>query len=102
MLLFVNFLKKQDSQFIIHDYVVFKSLPLKHNVRYIVYFYKTNKFTGTLRSSKEGEVYWVKKEDLLTLNLASDMEDMYQVFCDDDLSEFYYHEENGKFVYDLK
>ncbi len=79
-----------------------KSWPIKHNIRYIVFFYKTDSFTGTLHSSEEGEVFWVKKDELLTLNLASDMEDMYKVFCNEKLSEFYYHKENGKWIYDLK
>lgn len=35
--------------------------------RYIVLLYKTKHFTGELRFSDEGEVYWIKREDLLDL-----------------------------------
>lgn len=72
--------------------------------RYLVLFYKTNKFQGELKSSKEGNVFWMPLEDLLKLDgqLSPDMKEMIQVFLDDDLSEFFYYKENGKWQYCLK
>lgn len=70
--------------------------------RYMVLFYKAHKFRGELKSSHEGEVFWVSLEELPTLNLAPDMEDMLKVFLDDDLSEFYYYLKNGQWVHELK
>ena len=32
--------------------------------RYIMLYYKCNDFTGKLKSSKEGEVFWINKNDL--------------------------------------
>ena len=79
-----------------------KSWPKSDGSRYIVLFYKTDRFSGELRSSPEGEVFWATFETLPSLRLAKDMDDMLKVFLDDDLSEFYYFKENGQWNYALK
>lgn len=70
--------------------------------RYMVLFYKTDKFEGELCSSSEGKVSWIEMENLLGMDLANDMRDMLKIFLDDDLSEFYYYKENGQWCYKLK
>lgn len=75
----------------------------ENSVRYVVLFYRTEQFTGTLHSSDEGEVWWENMENLSNLNLAtSDMEDMLRVFREDDLSEFFYRKTGDEWVYELK
>ena len=58
--------------------------------RYIVFCYKATEFTGQLRSSEEGEVSWVEKDQLEKLDLSYDMLPLLEVMEDPDLSEFYY------------
>lgn len=58
--------------------------------RYIVFCYKATEFTGQLRSSEEGEVSWVEKDNLEQLDLSYDMLPLLEVMEDPDLSEFYY------------
>jgi 8-oxo-dGTP diphosphatase len=58
--------------------------------RYIVFCYKATEFTGQLRSSDEGEVSWVEKDQLEKLDLSYDMLPLLEVMEDPDLSEFYY------------
>ena len=71
--------------------------------RYLVLFYKTDKFSGKLKSSDEGKVFWIPLDELLAKkNLSLDMEDMIKVFLDDELSEFFYYRENGEWKYKLK
>lgn len=70
--------------------------------RYMVLFYKTNQFAGDLHSSDEGKVFWADKSELLHMHLARDMEGMLKVFYEDNLSEFYYYQENGAWKYILK
>lgn len=70
--------------------------------RYMVLMYKTDKFSGELHSSEEGEVYWVKKDDFPKLKLASNMEEYFKVFLDDDLSEFFFYKEDGEWKIALK
>lgn len=64
--------------------------------RYVVFLYKTNRFSGTLRSSEEGDVFWVSRSDLGKYRLVPDFASMLKIFDEDSLSEFYYYtEENG-------
>ena len=72
-----------------------KQFETKHGERYVVFFYKTNRFSGQLQSSDEGEVFWVSKENLHKYTLCDDFERMIQVFESDELSEFYYYKEDG-------
>ena len=46
--------------------------------------------TGQLRSSEEGEVSWVEKDQLDQLDLSYDMLPLLEVMEDPDLSEYYY------------
>ena len=57
---------------------------------YIVFCYKATEFTGQLRSSDEGEVSWVEKDQLEKLDLSYDMLPLLEVMEDPDLSEFFY------------
>lgn len=72
-----------------------KLVGMKHwqtdaGLRYLVFLYKTNQFSGELVSSDEGEVKWVNKADLPQMELAFDLLALLEVFDNDDLSEFYY------------
>ncbi len=74
----------------------------ENDCRYVVLFYKTSNFEGELVSSDEGKVWWEDIDNLPNLNLSLDMKDMLRVFMEDDLSEFFYHQEGNKWLYDLK
>ena len=58
--------------------------------RYLVFFFKTENFTGDLRSSEEGKVEWIHRSMLQNINKVSDFMDMLKVFDRDDLTEFQY------------
>ena len=64
--------------------------------RYIVFFYKTNTFSGELKSSEEGQVFWIDKNNLKDYVLAEGFESMFEVFEDDTLSENYWWLENDE------
>ena len=72
-----------------------KQFQTRHGERYVVFFYKTGSFSGSLRSSDEGKVFWVPRDKLTEYPLVEDFMDMVKVFESDDLSEFYYYTENG-------
>jgi 8-oxo-dGTP diphosphatase len=78
-----------------------KQFPTDEGERYVVLFYKADRFTGELKSSSEGEVFWVSRKDLPQYPLAPDMMAMVQVMESEDLSEFYYTKEDGKWKYQL-
>lgn len=64
--------------------------------RYIVLFYKTNVFSGTLKSSAEGDVFWVKMDEVKDLRLANGFAEMFDVFVSDELQEFQWIKKNGE------
>lgn len=70
--------------------------------RYVVFCYKTNRFSGTLTSSEEGEVRWVKLDELKKLPLARTMEKTLQLFLDDNICEYSFRLENGERIESLK
>ena len=72
-----------------------KQFQTKHGERYVVFFYKTDRFSGTLKSSDEGEVFWIPRTDLHKYTLCPDFPEMVRVFEEDDLSEFVYYTEHG-------
>ena len=73
-----------------------KQFQTKGGERYVVFFYKTNRFSGELRSSHEGKVFWIPRRDLEKYTLVDDFMDMVKVFENDDLSEFYYYTDNDQ------
>lgn len=67
-----------------------KQFQTDQDERYIVLMYRANQFSETLRSSDEGEVFWINKNELNNFELANDFEEMFRVMDSDSLSEFYY------------
>lgn len=70
--------------------------------RYLVFLFIADRFTGELRSSEEGTMHWIKKEDLDSLNLVSDFHELLQVMLSEDLSEFQYILEDSQWKVILK
>lgn len=72
-----------------------KQFPIKGG-RYIVFLFRADQYEGELCSSAEGDMHWIKKEELSNVDLVSDFQELLQVMSDDSLNEFQYIEENGK------
>ena len=73
-----------------------KQFQTLDDVRYVVLFYKTNRFSGQLKSSDEGKVFWIPKNTLTNYTLVDDFENMVKVFETDNLSEVQYYRRDGK------
>ena len=58
--------------------------------RYMVLLYKADQFSGELKSSDEGKVYWTTLRTLPSLRLTEHFDKLLEVFLRDDLSEFFY------------
>lgn len=72
-----------------------------NDTRYIVILYKTNRFSGELRSSEEGKVFWIKRNELENYRLPESFDQMVLLFENNDLSEQYIHEENDELIREL-
>jgi len=73
-----------------------KQFPADDGARYVVLLFKATQFTGTLRSSAEGDVFWVPRDELPRLPLASDLAETLPLFENDGLSELYYYQSGGQ------
>lgn len=62
--------------------------------RYIAFLYKTNNFKGEIKSSREGEILWINKNDLNNYQLSDGFAEMFKVFENDNVSEAYAYLEN--------
>lgn len=78
-----------------------KQFPIEDG-RYIVFLFRTDKYEGELISSEEGNMHWVKKEELPNVNLVSDFNELLQVILDDNLNEFQYIIEGDQWKVVLK
>ena len=70
----------------------------KNEDRYLMLYYKTDKFSGKLKSSKEGETFWIKRSDLNKYKLSLDLKRILKVMESDNLSEIIYYEKNNKWL----
>ncbi len=78
-----------------------KQFPNDDGSRYIVILYKTDRFSGELKSSREGKVFWIPRNELGRYQLPVSFEEMLRVFEEDGLSEMYGHWQNGEFLREL-
>lgn len=78
-----------------------KQFPIE-NGRYIVFLFTADEFTGEVVSSEEGEMRWVNKTELESLQTVDDFRELLQVMLDDNLNEFLYVIEDGEWKVVLK
>lgn len=66
-----------------------KQFPIEGG-RYIVFLFETEEFEGEVVSSEEGQMRWIRREELSHVPLAEDMMDLFRVIFDHSLTEFQY------------
>lgn len=88
-----------------YDGIMVKRLEASNTLdegRTIVLLYKTDKFEGIVTSSEEGDVFWLTLDEMKQRKLAYGMDKMLEVFLNDNISEYFFFEENGKWIEELK
>ena len=58
-------------------------------LQYIVFLFKTNTYTGTLKDSAEGNVRWMTLDEMRSGNLAPNMDRYIDVILNDNLPQVY-------------
>lgn len=77
-------------------------IPKDGSYRYIVLLYKTSTFSGELKSSEEGRVFWIEREELKKYKLPHGFDSMLDIFENDDLSENYWNYRDDKLYMENK
>ena len=70
----------------------------KGEIHNVVFLYKADRYTGELRSSEEGNVYWVSKKEFKKKQLAPGMEEVLHIMDSEQISECYEQLEDGEYV----
>lgn len=68
----------------------------KEGARYIVLMYRADAYTGTVRSSDEGEVFWVKRSEIENYALPRSFREMITVMESDEPHELYWSQKREK------
>ena len=66
-----------------------KQFPIEGG-RYVVFLFKAEQYTGSLRSSDEGQMEWVPRAKLPQMNTVADFAELLAVIESPDLTEFQY------------
>ena len=53
--------------------------PWRDDIRYFTFVYKSKDFQGELKSSEEGKVFWIKKEDLFHYQCSPDLDKIFAI-----------------------
>ena len=75
---------------------------LKDGKRYIVFLYIADTFSGELKASSEGEIFWYPLSELASSDkLIDGFREMLPVFTDDSINEIFYdrHGDGFKTIY---
>ena len=69
--------------------------------RYLVLLFKADQFSGTLRDSEEGPVFWTDVSLLPKERLSNNFQDVLDICQSDHLSEFFWYQENEDWKYEI-
>lgn len=72
-----------------------KQFPTDEGARYVVLLFWADRFEGTLRASNEGNVFWIRREELSRRRLSDSFENMIPVFEADGPTEVFAVRNNG-------
>ena len=63
--------------------------------RYVVFLFKTDRFSGELRSSAEGRVFWMEKDEVLKTNWIWYMDGLMRIMADGAYTELFLDTADG-------
>ena len=70
--------------------------------RYIVFLYKTSHYTGELRSSSEGDMFWISLEDLKKREPLWHLNQMLDIFEQKGPTELFFNYGDEEYIPELK
>ena len=77
-----------------------KQFPIQ-NGRYLVLLFKADQYSGTLRDSEEGPVFWSTEQELSGYRLTDKFMELLSIFRNDNLTEFFWFKENEDWNFEI-
>ena len=65
----------------------------EEGVHYVILMYTADRYSGTLKSSGEGRVFWAFRDEVMQMRQVSDLMEMITVYDNADCSECYYRDD---------
>ena len=75
----------------------FKDWIQEDGSRYIVLLYKTDRFSGSLKSSDEGRVLWVTRKEFERMHAIWNAREILRIMDGDEKSEFFFRLHDGQY-----
>lgn len=73
-------MKEETGLFIKNPRLVdIKEWPWGKNLRYLAFLYVTNEFEGEIKSSKEGEIFWINESEIDNYSLSTDFLEIFNM-----------------------
>lgn len=66
--------------------------------RYLVLLYRTDRFTGQLRASQEGRVFWVTREEFQRMDVLWNMKEVLQIMDSATQNELFWPQNSQQWV----
>ncbi len=72
---------KEETGLILHSIKLcaIKEWKWEENNRYLGFLFKSDDFSGSLHSSKEGEIFWINKKDITKYPLSDDFLELFEL-----------------------
>lgn len=70
--------------------------------RYLVFLFETEEFEGELRSSEEGQMVWIQRDELPAYRTVEALDTLLDVMLDPALTEFQYIKEDGQWMINVR
>ena len=70
--------------------------------RYLVFLFETEEFEGELRSSEEGQMVWIQRDELPAYQTVEALDTLLDVMLDPALTEFQYIIEDGQWMVQVR
>ena len=70
--------------------------------RYLVFLFETEEFEGELRSSEEGQMVWIQRDELPAYQTVEALDTLLDVMLDPALTEFQYIIEDGQWMINVR
>ena len=69
----------------------------ENNVHHMIFLYKADQFTGALKGSDEGDVFWMSLEEYRKKDLADGMDQVLRIVCDETARECFMQLTGGQY-----
>lgn len=77
-----------------------KQFPIEGG-RYLVLLYKADRYSGTLKGSPEGPVFWLHREKLKNYRLSGEFQDIVDLMTDPGKSEMFLYKQDDNWNFDI-